>query len=240
MRTMSRKSPGLVRAAAGPKRRGAAAPVRQPLSPDRIVRAALELVHQEGLAALSTRRLGLHLHCEAMSIYHHFPSKQHLLDAMVDHALATFELPPAQADAIERVRQVVHGYRALAQRFPAFYPYMAVHRLNTPTGVRFIESFLEVIQDAVADPGLAARYFRAVGYYAMGAGLDETSGYAGGPSAAEPVSDAYVREHCPALARSAPYFQRSQWDATFDLGLEALLGAMAADAKRISAPARRR
>jgi AcrR family transcriptional regulator len=239
MSTMSRTAPRPARTATTPKPRGKAAPVRQPLSTERIVGAALELVHEDGLAALSTRRIGQRLRCEAMSIYHHFPSKQHLLDGMVDHVLGGFELPPAGTDPIERVRRVLHGYRAMAHRHPAFYPYLAVHRLNTPAGVRFIESMLVLLQEAIPDPGLAARYFRAAGYYVMGASLDETSGYAKGPSAADPVSDAYVGEHCPALARSAPFFQRSQWDATFDLGLEALLAAMAADAKRLASVRRK-
>ena len=52
---------------------------REPLTRERIVEAALAVVEAEGLAAFSTRKLGERLGCEAMSIYHHFPSKQHLL-----------------------------------------------------------------------------------------------------------------------------------------------------------------
>src|SRR4051812_14453640 len=54
------------------------------LSRERIAAVALALVDREGLAALSTRRLGDELGCEAMSIYHHFPNKAHLMDALVD------------------------------------------------------------------------------------------------------------------------------------------------------------
>jgi hypothetical protein len=64
----------------------------------------------------------------------------------------------------------------------------------------------------------------------MGAGLDETAGYAKGPSAAEPVSDDYIAEHCPRLAAAAPYFRRAEWDRTFELGVEALLAGVARDA----------
>ena len=221
------------------RRSGKAAP-REPLSPERILQAALALVDEHGLDALSTRRLGQRLRCEAMSIYHHYPSKQHLLDAMVDRVAASIEIPPADGDPMRRVAEVFRAYRTMAHRFPAFFPYAAVHRLNTPTGVRLIESVLGVIRAAVPDDELAARYFRVAGYYLIGAALDETSGYAKGPSAAEPVDDAYIRAHCPLLMRAAPYFQRAQWDATFDLGLEILLAAMAADAKRLKSGARRR
>src|SRR5205814_1947175 len=66
---------------------------RTPLSRERIVEAALALIHDEGLGAFSTRKLGSRLHVEAMSIYHHFPSKQHLLDALVEHAIAAVDVP---------------------------------------------------------------------------------------------------------------------------------------------------
>ncbi len=58
------------------------------LSRERIAAAAMALVDREGLPALSTRRLGDELGCEAMSIYHHFPNKAHLMDALVDLMLA--------------------------------------------------------------------------------------------------------------------------------------------------------
>jgi AcrR family transcriptional regulator len=164
-----------------------------------------------------------------MSIYHHFPSKQHLLDALVDHAMASIDTEPAQPEPIERLRHMLRSYRAMARRFPALYPLLAVHRLNTPTGVRTIERFIAVVHEVVPDAELAARHFRTIGYYITGAALDETSGYARGPSAAEPVGDAYVAEHCPHLMASAPFFQAQHWQATYELGLDALLERVAAD-----------
>jgi AcrR family transcriptional regulator len=201
-----------------------------PLSRERILLAALEMTEADGLAALSTRRLGERLGCKAMSIYHHFPGKHHLLDAMVDHVIAAFEWPAAGPAPLERLRRALHAYRRMAMRWPALYPLVATHRLNTPTGVAFIEGMLALVQDVVPDAERAARHFRAIGYYMMGAGLDETAGYAKGPTAAEPVDDAYVARHCPRLAASARWFARSEWDATFTLGVEAMLAAVARDA----------
>jgi hypothetical protein len=86
-----------------------------------------------------------------------------------------------------------------------------------------IERVLEMVRALAPDDETAARQFRAFGYYLTGAALDETSGYAQGPSAAEPVSDAYIAEHCPRLAAAAPYFKRAHWDATFALGMDALI-----------------
>lgn len=227
MPTSRRPTPAKARSAA--PRGSARKAARQPLSRERIVRAALELVHAQGLAQLSTRQLGTRLGCEAMSIYHHFPSKAHLLDAMVDHAIASIEPPPAHLDPFERLRFMCYAHRAMAHRFPALFPLVAIHRLNTPTGVRYIDSVIATIRELEPDPEKASRQFRAMGYYLTGAGLEETSGYAKGPSAAEPVSDAYVAEHCKALISAAPYFQRPHWDATFEYGLQAMMESFGRD-----------
>jgi AcrR family transcriptional regulator len=212
----------------------------EPLTAQRIVDAALALVEEASLAGLTTRRLGERLGCEAMSIYHHFPSKRHLLDALVDHAIGSIELAPAAMAPMERLRHAMYAWRAMANRFPALYPLVAVHRLNTPTGVGMIESVLALIADVVPDAELTARHFRALGYYITGASLDETSGYARGPSAAEPVSDAYIAAHCPRLMACAPFFQPRHWQATYDLGLEALLARVEADALALAGRKRKR
>jgi len=200
---------------------------RLPLSPDRIIEAALALIHDEGLAVFSTRKLGSRLHVEAMSIYHHFPSKQHLLDALVEHAIGTVEVPEPGPHPQERLRRCLYSYRAMAQRFPALFPLIAVHRLNMSKGVLFIERVLALFRAATPDAETAARQFRVVGYYLAGACLDETSGYARGPSAAEPVSNEFIRAHCPNLIASAAFFQEQHWDRTFELGVSTLLGAPA-------------
>jgi len=191
------------------------------------MRAALQLIEAESLQGFSTRKLGQRLGCEAMSIYHHFPSKQHLLDALVEHALASVEVPGPARDATEaqaHLRHAMHSYRAMARRWPALYQLVAVHRLNMPAGVRFIESILRLIhQVAGGRAELIAREFRTMGYYLVGASLDETAGYARGPSAAEPVSDDYIATHCPLLMAVAPYFKQQHWDATFEYGLDLIM-----------------
>lgn len=208
---------------------------REALSRERIVQAALALVAREGLAEFSTRKLGRELGCEAMSLYHFFPSKQHLLDALVEHAIESMAVPDPGLPALERVRRACDEYRAMAHRYPKLFPLVAVHRLNTPAGVRFIERILGMVRDATGDDETAARYFRAVGYYLIGAGLEETAGYAMGPSAAEPVSDDFIAKECPLLVRSSRYFQRPEWDRTFALGLDALFAAAQGGAARPTA-----
>jgi AcrR family transcriptional regulator len=201
-----------------------AANKREPLTRERIIEAALAVIEAEGLAGFSTRKLGERLRVEAMSIYHHFPSKQHLLDALVAHAIATVEVPQPGSDPQDAMRRALLSYRAMAHRFPALFPLVAVHRLNMPAGVLFIESILRLVRAAAPDAESSARSFRAIGYFLTGACLDETAGYARGPSAAEPVSDEFIVANCPNLIEAAPYFKEQHWDRTFEFGMSLLIG----------------
>jgi AcrR family transcriptional regulator len=196
------------------------------LSRERIIDAALAQVERHGLEALTMRKLGEALGVEAMSLYHFFPSKRHLLDALVDAAISSVEFPAQSLQPVERMRRTMRAYREMAHRHGRLYPVIAVHRLNTPTGVKFIEKVLKIAYDITGDEETAARSFRSLGYYLMGAALDETMGYAKGPSAAEPVDGAFIARECPLLARSAKYFQRDQWDRTFEQGMEDMLHAL--------------
>src|SRR6478672_9373523 len=66
---------------------------RKALSRERILGAALELVDEQGIDALSMRKLGQSLGYEAMSLYNHVANKDDLLDGILDLVLAEMELP---------------------------------------------------------------------------------------------------------------------------------------------------
>jgi len=66
---------------------------RKPLSRERILAVALELVDEQGIDALSMRKLGQSLGYEAMSLYNHVVNKDDLLDGILDLVLAEMELP---------------------------------------------------------------------------------------------------------------------------------------------------
>jgi len=197
----------------------AAAPVRPPLTRERIVAAALALIDRDGLGAFSVRGLGASLGCEPMSVYHYFPAKAHLQDALVDDALASIPTDPWDADPFDRLRALARSYRALARRHPKLYPLIAAHRLDTPAGMRFTEQALRLVHAAIPNDRLAAQYFRVLGYYLTGAALDETAGDANGPLA-------------------AGRFEGPEWrERAFELGLDSLLDAMRAASPAIGIPA---
>lgn len=66
---------------------------RRSLSRERVVEAAVEVADAGGLAAVSMRNVGKRLGVEAMSLYHHIPNKEALLDELVEWIFRQMELP---------------------------------------------------------------------------------------------------------------------------------------------------
>ena len=199
---------------------------REPLSRGRIELAALDLIEEEGLENFSTRKLGERLGCEAMSIYHHFPSKSHLLNALLDRVLVAQPLPPRDIEPVERIRQLGYYYRQIGNDHPKLFQYIALHRMNTRTALGFLNEVLEAFGSLGLDAQTTARLFRAFSYYVSGATLDETSGYAKGPSAAEPVPDGEVARYFPAVVAAGPYFKPEHFERTFAVGLDIFIDAI--------------
>lgn len=204
---------------------------RKPLSPERIAQAALALVDKEGIEGFSFRVLAKKLGCEAMSIYHYFPSKAHLFDAMIEICIAETKVPPVGLPWIERLRGLAHAYRATALRHPGFFLYFAIYRMNNRAGLSFLNRIVEIFQETGLPPARQAAHFRVIGYYIMGAGLDEAMGYIKGPSATEPVPETQARKDFPAIMSLGHYFSKTHHEATFEHGLETLLARLEEDAK---------
>ena len=193
------------------------------LSPALILTAAFKVIEQEGLEGFSMRKLAAELGCEAMSIYHHFPSKAHLMDALVDRFIATIELPQGELAWQDRLRRLTASWRGSAMKQPEFFRYFVIHRLNTAAGLKFLDAMLSIYFDAGFDDEHAARFFRLTGYYVTGGLLDETSGYARGPSAVQPPGKAEIARDYPRIAAAAPFFQRGAYEKTLDVGLDILI-----------------
>ncbi len=69
------------------------AKTREPLSRERALAMALQLADEGGLETLSMRKLAEKLGVEAMSLYHHVPNKDAVLDGMVDRVFAEIGSP---------------------------------------------------------------------------------------------------------------------------------------------------
>jgi AcrR family transcriptional regulator len=196
------------------------------LSRESIEDVAFEVIEKEGLDGFSTRKLAAALGCEAMSIYHHFPSKAHLFEALVDRLIGSLKMPSADLTWRQRMRIAMEDFRKVGRAHPAFAPFLVTYRMNSPTCLAWLNGIIGLFDDGGFGREQSARLFRAVGYYLMGAVLDETAGYARGPSAVTTVSEEQLVRDFPKVAASGRFFGTAEFDTTFKLGLEMLLDEM--------------
>ena len=94
---------------------------RRGLDRNAILDAAFAMLSQEGESGFSVRKLGLCIGVDPMTVLHHFGSKDELLRAIADRALATVALPHPSNDWRADLRSVAAAYRDLAQRHPRLF-----------------------------------------------------------------------------------------------------------------------
>ncbi|MEJ3652582.1 TetR family transcriptional regulator [Actinomycetes bacterium KLBMP 9759] len=83
-----------------------------------ILAAALALVDEHGLDALSMRKLASELGVDPMSIYHHLPNKAAIVSGLVGEVFSRMPLELPEGTWEERVRAWASGYRGLAHAHP--------------------------------------------------------------------------------------------------------------------------
>lgn len=136
--------------------RKAGRPSQRALSVERIADCAIALADEEGLEALSMRRLGERLGVEAMSLYHYLPSKGALLDAIVGRLGRALPMPPA-APWREALGLAASSWRELARRHPGVFPLLATRATAEPALVERSAILVERLQAAGFTPAASAR-----------------------------------------------------------------------------------
>ncbi len=88
--------------------------VSAPLSRERILQCALAVADKDGLDAASLRRVASELGVHVTSLYNHVPTKEALLDGIVEELLACADLPLGETSWEEWVRTFVNELARLA------------------------------------------------------------------------------------------------------------------------------
>lgn len=192
------------------------------LTHERIRREALKLIDSEGLEGFSTRKLGAALGCEAMAIYWYYPSKDALLDAVVDELMSRIAVTGerAERDWVEALREVARAYRGLARKHPHAFPLIATRRFATEGTFGFLERLFELAHAQGVDDRTIARFFRAVSSYCSGIALNELAAHG-------ERKDHKARARFDRLTAVSKWLAPAHFDDLFEFGLDVLLDALA-------------
>ena len=133
---------------------------------------ALAIVDRDGLDGLTMRRLASELGVEAMSLYHWFPNKAAILDALVEAAIretATRVDAAPEAGWRANLRALAMGYRQVLLAHPNTVSCMGGRPGKSVETMRFIERMLDVLRSDGFSPVDAVRSMQSVLAYINGA-----------------------------------------------------------------------
>lgn len=210
----------------GPADNGKRTAERAPLSREGIAAVALDLIDRDSLEGFSTRKLGTALGVEAMAIYHHFPSKAALLDAVAEQLLFLAPAPVSPPEDWQQwMRELGWGYFGLAKSHPRAFQLLAARRFNTEKAFAWFERTLSVLSLAGLPPALRARTFRALGAVVNGAGMAYVATV---EQEADRVAlnSALIAERYPEVAAVAAELRLDKQDELFEFTLEAMIRAL--------------
>jgi AcrR family transcriptional regulator len=144
---------------------------RTPLSRERILDTAIQLVDEEGIESLTMRKLGEALGVEAMSLYYYVANKGEVVDAIVDQVLGEIDLPAAHEDWRTAIRTCAISAHQAFLRHP-WACQLAMFPTSTRGGrvprLRYMEWLLGRLHDAGFPPELTYSACHALDSHMMG------------------------------------------------------------------------
>ena len=215
---------------------------RVALDRDRVVETALQHIEESGLPTLTMRRLGTRLGVEAMSLYHHVPGKEELLDAVVEALIGHLHADPEVLAAPESgwqdfLQRLAHGVRRVALTYPKSFPLVASRPPGAPwlrpplRSLDWVETFLAGLCDSGFSDEAAAAAYRSFTSFLLGHLLLEVSTHGADIGPLDVLDDGETDDErlrdFPTVARLRRSLGEDHAAAEFEEALEELLERIA-------------
>lgn len=144
-------------------------PREHPLTRNEVLAVALAMIDAEGPDALSMRKLARALGVEAMTLYHHFPNKDAILDGVVALVFAGVRVPePPPEEWMALSEEMFVAFRTVLVEHPATIGLLARRPLNTDDSADFVEASLSVLARSGLPPERVGQLHQSLVAYAFG------------------------------------------------------------------------
>ncbi len=204
---------------------------RQPLSRQRVLETALQLIDEGGLDGLSMRKLGAALGVEAMSLYNHVSSKDDLLIGVADLLLELVEVPPADGDWRTAVRVLCGEVRRVGLAHPQAFPLVVSERRTSVAAWAPVLAGFDLVHRAGLTDEQAVGAVNVVSSFLVGFVLFEINALSHHDGRALIEQD--VPDDQPLLRRYlAAHPPVANHDSAFNRGLDVLIAGIEAGAIR--------
>jgi AcrR family transcriptional regulator len=217
-------------------------PTRPRLSQRQVLTTALSVIDQEGLDALSMRRLGVELGTDPMNIYHHVGKKEELFDGVAALLWEEVVLPAEDKDTITTLRELARSVRGLFQRHPEAATLILRCSTLNRTLLTLFRAYLDKLTSADLEGRDPASILRPLLSYAMGYGHAENTmlGVQCPPATGQNLSreevllylgQALPEDTSPPLAEAAKaMIADCNFDQCFEDGLDLMLSSISSHA----------
>lgn len=209
---------------------------RQPRDADNdprteIVETALRIADDEGLTALSLRRVAAELGVGKTTIVWHVGSKEQLLDLVLDRILAEVPLPPPSAQPKDALQQLALGLRMTLLSHRKIAPLVGDRPGIGPNSLALIEQTLAWLTSAGLDIDQAVHSYVALLAYVNGFAVWESrnidTAIAIGPDLYAATIHSYLSQlpqaTYPVIRAAAAHMTDGDFDTRFEQGLTWIL-----------------
>jgi AcrR family transcriptional regulator len=211
---------------------------RAPLTRERVLETALRVMDQDGLEAVTMRRIGRELGVEAMSLYNHVKDKDDILAGVVEMAMGEFRFPEPSGDWETDLRAMAYEWRRLLTLHPPLCELLAERHkpLEGLAAYRAMDAALGVLRAAGLSDRDVAQAFNAMGSYILGFVVMEQGLMLG-------QDEEHARQHEYAMqgirqaglenvAAVIPHFVECAPDQQFEFGLALIFRGVEAAARK--------
>jgi TetR/AcrR family tetracycline transcriptional repressor len=200
------------------------------LSRELIQREALALIEEEGVDAVSMRKVARRLGVDPMSLYNHVENKGELLDGVADLLLASIPVVTPGPDLRASMRVLARTFRNTMLKHPQAAPLVLSRYLESSAALSTMESALGPLLSAGYPPDLAVHGVRAVLAYLLGTLMREVgTAETFGSATAEDTRhrrETLEESGLPAVASAAEHLAACDAETEFEFGLNVLINAL--------------
>ena len=150
-------------------------PSRRLLTAERVIDGAIALADAIGLDAFTIRRLADAVDVKPMTIYHHVPNKEAIIDGMVDHVFGEIDLPPTHLDWRPAMQVRSRSMRQVLARHPWASPLMESRTSPGQATLRHHDAVLGCFRTAGFSLELTSHAYAAIDAFLYGFALQEAT-----------------------------------------------------------------
>jgi len=206
---------------------------RQRLTADRVLEGAMALADEIGIDRFTIRKLAEALDTRPMTIYHHIPSKEAIIDGIVDRVFAEIDKPPVDLHWKDAIRRRCVSARAVLARHTWAAPLMESRTNPGPATLAHHDAVLGCLRRGSLSLAMTGHAYALVDSFVYGFALQEANLPATGGTDLADIAETIIEPLDPGayphlIEFSTDYVLKPGYDfrAEFEFGLDLIIDGL--------------